>query len=176
MGSPIPGHRLRQFLRAHTDAPDPQALSRAEQFLTPGLYALFRQMLPFEQAHALRVFADLQKRGCTQADLLSASLLHDVGKGRAPLRPYQRAVAVLLKKFSPAAYQRIGESSTLNGWKNGVVVAVQHARWGAELAEEAGASPLTVDLIRHHQDEDISGFSETFQTLLRLLKQVDEIN
>ncbi|MEJ2758895.1 MAG: HD domain-containing protein [Anaerolineales bacterium] len=169
-------YRFRQFARAYTDAPDPQALSRAEQFLSPDLFALFSQMLLFEQAHSLRVFEGIRETDYTQADLLTAALLHDVGKARAPLRPWQRAIAVLLKKFMPAAYQRIGEAASLKAWNAGVVVAAQHARWGAEMAAQAGASTLAVKLILHHQDEDISGFSETFQTFLRLLKQVDEKN
>ena len=169
-------YRFRQFRQAHSDVPDSQSLARAERFLTPDLFALFSQMLPFEQAHSLRVYEGIQGEGFTQTDLLTAALLHDVGKVRVPLRPWQRAVAVLLKKFAPSDYQRIGDAAIPNRWNAGVVVAVQHARWGAEMAAQAGASPLAVDLILHHQDDDISGLSETIQTFLRLLKQMDEKN
>lgn len=131
-------------------------------------------MLPFEQAHALRVFEGVQREGASHPDLLSAALLHDVGKVRYPLRPWQRAIAVLMKKLAPSVYQRIGERSPLKGWRAGVVVAVQHPRWGAEMAAEAGASPLTQDLILYHQEEKLSDFPETFQPFLRLLKQIDE--
>ncbi len=151
------------------------SLSRAEELLSPELFALFSQLLPFEQAHALRVFEGIRSEGHTQPDLLAAALLHDVGKSRYPLRPWQRAVSVLLKQFSPETYQRIGEM-TLNSWRAAIVVAAQHPRWGAEMAAEAGAAPSIQELILHHQDDDLSPLSEANQSYLKILQQVDENN
>ena len=98
-------YRVRQFLLAHVGAPDPQGMSRVEKALSPALFDLFSRMLPFEQAHALRVFDRLSEQGVTHPDLLTAALLHDVGKVRYPLKPWERAVGVLVKKIdldSPA--------------------------------------------------------------------------
>lgn len=132
-------------------------------------------MLPFEQAHALRVFEGIRGEGYTHPDLLAAALLHDVGKACYPLRPWQRAVAVLLKKFAPGTYQRIGEM-TLSSWRAAIVVAAQHPRWGAEMAAKAGAAPITQELILHHQDQDLSTMPETIQPLLYALQHFDAIN
>jgi hypothetical protein len=53
------------------------------------------------------------------------------------------------------------------------VVAIQHPAWGAEMAAEAGSSPLVVALIRRHQnllqDEAVS----LEDRLLGALQRVD---
>lgn len=38
------------------------------------------------------------------------------------------------------------------GWRRAFVVSVQHPRWGAELADQCGTSPLAVELIARHQE------------------------
>lgn len=169
-------YRLRQFQRAYTDSPEPQALACAEKTLSPELFALFLQMLPFEQAHALRVFEALQSIGVDDTVLLTAGLLHDVGKARCPLNPWQRGIAVLLKRLSPGAYQKIGAQEALTGWRAGVVVAVQHPRWGAEMAANAGADEMVQALILHHQDVRPTTIDAELQPLLKLLQKVDEVN
>jgi hypothetical protein len=60
-------------------------------------------------------------------------------------------VIVLAKSLFPkrVRYWGVGEPF---GWNRPFVIAEQHASWGADLAERAGASPLTVSLIRCHQD------------------------
>jgi hypothetical protein len=41
---------------------------------------------------------------------------------------------------------------SIPGWRKAFIVAEQHAEWGAEMAREAGVSPLTVCLIRKHHN------------------------
>jgi putative nucleotidyltransferase with HDIG domain len=168
-------YRVRQFLLAHAGAPDPQGVERVKKALSPALFSLFRQMLPFEQAHALRVFDRLIEQGDTHPDLLTAALLHDVGKARYPLKPWERASAVLAKKFFPGRVVGWGQGEP-HGLKAGVVVAEQHARWGAEMAEAAGGSDLAVRLIACHQDQAPTQLSEAENVLLSVLQSVDEIS
>lgn len=87
----------------------------------------------------------------TNNDLLAAALLHDVGKCCHPLRLWERVVIVLAKSLFPKRVKSWGEGEPF-GWKRAFVVAEQHPSWGAELAARAGASPMTVSLIRRHQD------------------------
>jgi hypothetical protein len=57
---------------------------------------------------------------------------------------------VLGKRFFPNRMRGWGKGQ-VRGWKRPFVIASEHACWGAELAQGAGASPLAVYLIREHQ-------------------------
>ncbi len=168
-------YRMSQFRRAYTDKPSIKDLERAKSALTPGLYRLFVRMQPFEQAHAIRVFDHLIRKGYTQPDLLAAALLHDVGKVRSPLKPWERAAAVLAKKVFSDSAGMIREGGK-KWWNTGIVVADQHAAWGAEMTAQAGASPRTVELIARHQDEDLSALDENLREALSALQRADEEN
>ena len=108
------------------------------------------KMQPNEQAHSLHIFRQLLAEGEESRDLLTAALLHDVGKSRFPLHLWERVLVVLGHTLAPSWVERWGEGEPY-GWRRPFVVAVKHPIWGAELASEAGASPLAVSLIRRHQ-------------------------
>ena len=146
-----------------------------KKVLSPALFDLFEQMLPFEKAHALRVFDRLKEQGFTDPDLLIAALLHDVGKVRYPLKPWERAIGVLVKKFFPGRVAQWGQGEP-RGVAAGVVVAEQHAHWGAMMAEKAGAPEVAVRLIANHQDQIPAQLSDDEMTLIRALQSVDEIS
>lgn len=145
------GYRARQFWFALTATPDPNQLAQARQVLSPALMALFQRMQAGEQAHSLAIFCQLCEQNETQEDLLVAALLHDVGKGRYPLRLWERVLIVLARVFVPERVKAWG-SGEPRGWKRAFVVAERHPAWGAELAAAAGASPLAVSIIRRHQE------------------------
>jgi putative nucleotidyltransferase with HDIG domain len=145
------GYRVRQFWHALTATPDPDELAQARRMLSPSLMALFRRMKASEQAHSLSIFCQLRDRNGIHEDLLVAALLHDVGKSRFPLRLWERVLIVLGKSFTPERVKTWG-SGEPRGWKRAFVVAEQHAVWGAEMAAEAGASPMVVSIIRRHQE------------------------
>ena len=119
--------------------------------LSPSLMTLFMRMQPSEQAHSLWIYEQLLQQNETDRDLLVAALLHDVGKSRHPLRLWERVVIVLGKAWFPERIKGWGKAAP-RGWKRPFVIAEQHPAWGAELAAQAGAAPLAVALIRHHQD------------------------
>lgn len=144
-------YRVRQFWHALVATPDPEELAQARHLLTPALMELFLRLQPSEQAHSLWVFRQLREAGETNPDLLAAALLHDVGKSRQPLRLWERAVIVLGKALFPEKNKDWGQAEP-QGWKRPFVVAAQHSVWGAEMAAGAGATPMTVALIRRHQD------------------------
>ncbi len=166
-------YRIQQFRRAHQDAPTSEGLSQAETLLTPPLFNLFQQLLPFEQAHAIRVMEGLAVQGYDDPELLVAALLHDVGKMHVHLAPWERAMYVAVKQVFPGLAARWGKMPP-KGLRRGFVVAAQHARWGAELAEQAGASPLVVEWIARHQDEDFSGMEVHERRLMEALRKVDD--
>jgi hypothetical protein len=160
-------YRSRQFWQALHSVPDPNDLTLARTQLTPAQMDLFSRLKPSEQAHSLQVFKRLLDQlqaepvEC-QEDLLLAALLHDVGKSCLPLSVWDRVLIVLAKAIFPDRIREWGRMSSmdrasgsgwrLRTWRRAFITAEQHPRWGAEMAAEAGASPLAVSLIRRHQD------------------------
>lgn len=145
-------YRATQFWKAITAVPDRPGFELAESILSPALQAEFLKMQPSEIHHSLEIVRALLAAGESNPDLLVAALLHDLGKCRTPLRAWERAIVVVGKRFFPAACHRWGNSGELRGWKRMFVVTEQHPAWGAEMAGQAGASPLTVRLIRRHHE------------------------
>ena len=170
-------YRVRQFWDALRYKPLTNGeLAPAHSVLTGEEMALFIRLQSSEQAHALRVLRTLQERGETHPDLLTAALLHDVGKSCHPLRLWERVVIVLGKKFFPKSVHTWGRSKP-QGWARPFVVASEHPLWGAELSQKAGASPLAVHLIREHQNElPPLEFSTLESQLLSLLQEADHQN
>ena len=186
------GYRARQFWAAVRAAPDPADLELAQQYLTAGQMELFLSMQPSEQAHSLQVFKQL----CRQAgdmpeqiqkhypDLLVAGLLHDVGKICQPLHLWERVLIVLVRAIFPHKVQQWGrtqdgagvepgDKAARPGWRRPFIVAEQHPRWGADLAAQAGVSPLAVALILHHQRKTIAPPATLEERFLHQLQSVD---
>lgn len=138
------------------------------QVLSPPLMQIFLCMQPGEQTHCLRVFKKLIGQGETSHDLLNAALLHDVGKSRYPLRQWERVLIVICQAFIPEQAKQLGEGKA-QGWRRPFVVAQKHPEWGAEMAETAGASPLTISLIREHQEPFQKSEDEKEKLLKRLI-------
>jgi hypothetical protein len=171
-------YRVRQFWRTIFVRTDPLDLERGMKLLTPGQADLFLQLQPGERDHALVMVNKLIERGESQPDLLVAAMLHDVGKLRYPLNPFERAVIVLARAINPKLAHRWGslppgEWEHLPAWKKPFVVAEQHPAWGAEMARERGASSLTVTLIEAHQDQPRSDIDSLENALLQKLWAVD---
>jgi hypothetical protein len=150
-----PLYRVWQFIQALTARRlTPAEWQEVSSLLTLPQQGLFRRMETNDQRHSLQVLRTLVKEGENRHDLLVAALLHDVGKSRHPLRLWERPVVVLARLFRPALVIRWGQSAGDHdwGWRRPFVVYEQHPAWGAQMAAAAGCSPLTVWLIRWHQE------------------------
>jgi putative nucleotidyltransferase with HDIG domain len=168
-------YRVRQFVQAVGAWIRPLDIEQA--WAGPCLPAraqqLFRAMPRHDQQHALKVFHSLQREGHTEPDLIAAALLHDVGKtppqgGR--LRLWHRVAVVLMHTFWPGLLERIGRDRP-GSWRRPFYVQEHHAEIGAELAQQAGCSPITVELIRRHE-----GVPEPENKLLAALRAADGVN
>jgi len=144
-------YRVAQFFTTLWASFRPVNVAYAARHLAPALLHLFRRMSRAEQHHGIAICRALEAQGYADPNLLVAALLHDVGKIQAPPRLWGRVIAVLGEHFAPqqAACWSVGKP---RGLKRGFVVRRMHAEWGAALAEQAGAFPRSVALIRHHHD------------------------
>ncbi len=166
-------YRTRQFFFGLTARPAAEDLAQARRILSAPQMALFLQMQPGEQAHSLLVMRKLLAQGETDSHLLTAALLHDVGKIRGRLRIWERSLIVIGKDLFPARVKAWGRGA-LRGWQRAFVIAEQHPEWGASLAQEAGVSPQAVALIRYHQSHFPAGAEPVSVGLLRKLQIVDD--
>jgi hypothetical protein len=138
--------KVRQF-RAHLRArvaPDERAALAG--WLTPRQLAVFDAMHVADRRHGLDVVATLRRDAVDDADLLVAGLLHDAGKGQAGVWP---RVAHSLGQAYGAWVWRI--AAVVPGWRAALARLRDHAETSAELADAAGCSRRTVELIRHQE-------------------------
>jgi HD domain-containing protein len=166
-------YRLQQGLSALLAWSQPVDDQAARVVLSPALMALFHRMRRSEQIHSLRVMADLQARGVTNPDLLTAALLHDCGKSRYPFSLLERTLVVIIRKLAPNTFARWA-SGEPQGWRRMAVISAHHPEWSAQDMQAAGASEQAVSLARRHQ-EHLSGPPQTDEDrLLALLQSVDD--
>jgi hypothetical protein len=171
-------YRTRQFWNALTATPAAADLQQAYLILSPGQRRLFEQLSAGEQVHALRVLRKIQHATHFQPELadehlFQAALLHDVGKTRIRLTVWERILIVLANRLVPGQVLRWGHNSPV-GWRRAFVVAQQHPVWGADLADTCGSAPLTVQLIRRHQEPLPRPPQSREDKLLALLQSADE--
>jgi len=164
-------YRLHQFfggLLARVSEADRLA---ADAVLPAGARAWFRSLPADLQWHGLQVMRDLQANGVARAEVLAAALLHDAGKAEASSGPIQRGLIVLARRLAPdwLARRSGADWRTARGLDRVAAVAAQHPRIAAERAAQCGCAPLTVELIRRHQDQSAGG-----DPVLTLFQQVDD--
>jgi putative nucleotidyltransferase with HDIG domain len=165
-------YRASQFFRALRARPDPEIMALAERHLPLDLRELFREQGPPDMAHSLRVYRTLLSRGASHPDLLSAALLHDVGKTLHRLSLLERVLVVLGKGLVPARAARWGEGSPV-GWRRPFVVAAQHPEWGAEMVRRRGGTSLLANIIRRHQLHIPGDAASEEDRLIRCLQAAD---
>ena len=151
------------------------AQSEVSAQLTPAEMTLFQHFSNSDQWHSYRVMKTLQAANHIHPDLLTAALLHDVGKTRAPLSVWERSWVVLGQVIWPKKTAVWGQDAPL-GWKRPFVVKAQHPAWGADMAAAAGSSELAIGLIRRHQDNVPETAVSEMDHLLRHLQWADNQN
>jgi hypothetical protein len=141
-----------------------EELAEVSELLPTSAFRLFASMSPADQRHSLRVCRGLRARDWDERDILTAALLHDVGKaaGRVPF--WTRPVIVIGKRCSPRLLTRLTaypvEGSRLPGWRRALSYAWWHAEVGADLAADAGVNARVVHYIRMHHRPDSPELAE----------------
>ncbi len=164
--------RLRQGLRALTAWARPVDTALAEATLTPAEMALFRRLRRGEQLHSLNVLRTLRAAGETDPDLLTAALLHDVGKTVAPFTLPERVLVVLARAVAPGRCEAWGRAEP-RGWKRPFAISRRHPEWSAEMMAAAGCSPRAVTLARRHQEYLTGHPRDDLERLLLALQEAD---
>lgn len=164
-------YRAKQFWQALNAHLSQAQLSEVEQVISPQLFKLFLSMQPSEQLHSYKVYTSLKVSGEQDPDLLIAALLHDIGKTRYPLHIWERVLIVLGKKIFPDKVKTWGNAEP-KGLKRAFVVAEKHPAWGAEMVAGAGASGMTINLIKRHQTKTPFSLDQTISAEDRLLYQL----
>ncbi len=134
---------------------------------------LFLRQLPSGQQHGFRVMRNLLDHGRQDQELLAAALLHDVGKLHMKSKWWDRPVVVLAQAIYPRGVEEWGKRDG-SGWDRPFVIKARHAEWGADFAEAAACTPLTVELIRRHQDPIQNQAHDSESELITLLQWSDD--
>ncbi len=117
-----------------------------------------------DRRHGLDVVASLRAQGVAEPDVLVAGLLHDAGKGETGVWP--RVVFSLGERYGHWIW---AGASIIPGFGSALRRLEAHAESSAVLAEAAGCSPRTVELIRNQDAPIDPDFGE-------LLHLADEAN
>ena len=167
-------YRFRQFFGGVFARVSDADRREADAVLNPAARAWFHALPRDLQWHGVQVLHDLQHAGVDRSDVLAAALLHDAGKAEGPSGPLVRTFIVLARHLAPAWAARRKEIDyrAARGIDRVLAVSYQHPAIAAEKAAACGCDPVTIDLIRHHQDKPPSMENE----LLQLFQQVDDEN
>lgn len=148
------GPRLQQVRRhilARNDRVEiPQSLDR---LLLPSVETRFRQLRTSDQQHLIAV-AESLSRNDEGDDLVTAGLLHDIGKA-APgitIRLTDRVAKVLLENLAPIAIAHISRQRAPR-YGNALWVLARHAQTGSELAAQVGYDQRVQWLITNHDQK-----------------------
>lgn len=168
-------YRLWQLGQNLTARPlSPHACAAIATLLSPAEQNLFYRFSHSDQRHSYRVLRLLQEQGHHDSALLAAALLHDIGKTQVTLHWWERVFIVVGVLAGSERYHRWGQGEP-EGWRKSLVVRIHHPAWGADMAEAIGSDPLTVTLIRRHQEKLPPDAAATPENdLLRLLQWADD--
>ena len=136
--------RTRQF-RAHLRANvTPEERTALATWTAPAQLDLFDSMHVADRRHGLDVVATLRRDRVIDLDLLVAGLLHDAGKGQTGVLP--RVAYALGQAYGAWVWRMAG---MIPAWRAPLERLAVHVDTSARLADAAGCSPRTVELIRH---------------------------
>lgn len=153
-------HRLRQTLFYLSSAwpssrSSPAIPGAVASWLRPGTVELFQRLAPADQAHAIDVAMGLARLGAPR-DLVTAGLLHDIGKVQDPyhITVADRIAHVLLCRFARVIVDRLRRSVSPRRGTQGLWMLSVHNLAGAAIVRDLGYGDRVQWLVRQHQAPD----------------------
>jgi hypothetical protein len=117
---------------------DEAEITLARSMLSPDLWPLFASQQVADQRHGFN--AGRKLTGNARNELVTAAMLHDVGKAESSLGVIGRSVATVLMTL------RLPMTDRMRRYRD-------HGELGAASLESAGAPMIAVLFARHHQGE-----------------------
>ena len=153
-------HRVPRFFGSIRPGPPTAAdLAWAEGFLNPGELKQFRAMSNPDKRHAIRVARRAEaawggrSEPVTVALVVTAALLHDVGKNLARLGTYGRVVATVSGAVGGLELAEVWQGTS--GFTRRVGLYLRYNILGVDLLRVAGSDELVVAWsLEHHLPED----------------------
>lgn len=148
-------YRAGQFWRLLTARPlTAVAREEVQTQLNADEYLLFQRYSVGDQWHGYHVMCMLREAGHGDRDLLTAALLHDIGKTRVRFTAVERSMVSVMRKLMPQMVKRTEqlELQQAKWWQRPFLVSAQHPVWSAEMALTAGCTPRAALLMQRHQD------------------------
>ncbi len=137
----------------------------ASTYLSGREFALFTRLPAHERAHGVEVARRLLRRRPQAApELITAALLHDVGKLGTPQGAWWRVLTHLLPQAAAAP-----GAPRLRGLAGARQARAHHAAYGAELLRGSGSFARVISLVERHHSADADADPD-----LRLLQECDE--
>lgn len=148
-----PLHLGRRFFRSvHRKGPSAAEEAWAADQLLPTERDLWFSMSDADRHHAVLVAQQVAATFGQQRarPVLSAALLHDVGKTVSGLSLYGRVTATLII----AVVGRARAATWTRGFKRQVALYARHPELGADMLARTGSDPLTVAWAREHHSPE----------------------
>ncbi|MCR5440065.1 MAG: HDIG domain-containing protein [Selenomonas sp.] len=172
--------RVRQLYRALTAHISQEDRAFIDRSIPESAKALFYQMHPADQYHALQVaktalqLADKSNLTVDRSMLLRCALLHDVGRKKGDLDIWGKVFAVLITHFVPGLAKFIACKEVDSIWRRpgrAIYVYYHHPEIGAAMLRAIGLYEEAAVISRHHQP-----LAQGDDDLLVILRQADEKN
>ena len=135
--------KVRQTKRHLLARVSPAERASVAGWLTPAQVGIFDAMHVADRRHGLDVVAALRAAGEHDTEVLVAGLLHDAGKGGTGMLP-----RILYSLGQAGIGWPVRVMRRVPGMPAALDRLTEHAETSARMAEAAGCSPRTVDLIR----------------------------
>ena len=134
-----PLHLARRFFEVLLARPlDTTEVSAIASWIGPGLWDLFASQQVADQRHGYETGRRVLDAGVTDSELITAAVLHDVGKRHSRLGAVGRTLATLLMAMRLPMPRRMASYR-------------DHGVLGAADLETAGAPDIAVLFARYHQ-------------------------